>query len=257
MWTDDPQRSCKEWLVCRCGRECGGALVWFEGFAWCEVVERNPQESSWKALLAAGTLVATSCLPLNSHPHSLKLMCNLCGKCRLNKQSKDSFVSTRVWFVFLHVCSHVALVQLREFRPGSFCLFQSRVWNSDILMFISFLFSPSPYLQGGDRNKVQIFVFPGLTRFHIVLRALSLFSCLTALATLKYRKITQGHSSEKQNCHQLGCWREESHMAEGWQWEGMWGAEVSEAVLPLPRCKRSVLQDSFCTSFAHQDQRLG
>lgn len=139
-------------------------------------------------MLAAGTLVATSCLPLNSHPHSFKMMCNLCGKRRLNKQSKDSSVSTRVQFVFLHVCSHVGPVQLCEFRPGSFCLFPSRVWDSDTLLFISLLFSPSPYLQGGDRTKVQIFVLPGLTRFYIVLRALSLFSCLSALATLKYRK---------------------------------------------------------------------
>lgn len=52
--------------------------------------------------------------------------------------------------------------------------------------FLSFL--PSPYLHGGGGTEVQIFVFPGLTRFYTVLRALSLFSCLIALSTLKHRR---------------------------------------------------------------------
>lgn len=77
------------------------SVRWWEGI-WC----------SQKPLLAAETVVAASCLPINSQPCSLKLMCNLCGKCRLNNQSKDSLMSTRAQFILLNVCSHVGPAQL-------------------------------------------------------------------------------------------------------------------------------------------------
>lgn len=107
-------------------------------------------------------------------------MCNLCGKCRLNNQSKDSLMSTRAQFILLNVCSHVGPAQLWEFGTSSFCLFPSRERNSDVWGFFFFFFSSPfyfffPYLQG-DRAKAQIFVFPGLTHFNVVLRTCSLLS---------------------------------------------------------------------------------
>lgn len=95
-------------------------------------------------------------------------------------------MSTRAWFILLSVCSHVGSVQLYKFGASSFCLFPSREWNSVVLFFLSFLLSP--YLHGGGGTEAQIFVFPGLTHFYTELRALSLFSCLTALSTLKHRR---------------------------------------------------------------------
>lgn len=95
-------------------------------------------------------------------------------------------MSTRAWFILLNVYSHVGSVQLYKFGARSFCLFPSREWNSVVLFFLSFLLSL--YLHGGGGTEAQIFVFPGLTHFYTELRALSLFSCLTALSTLKQRR---------------------------------------------------------------------
>lgn len=161
---------------------------------WCDS-KALLSKSFWKGIhgkalenlcLQHKLLLQPPALPLNSHPHSLKMMCNLCGKCRFNNQSEDSFMSTRAWFILLNVCSHVGSIQRCEFGTGSFCLFPYREWNSVVLFFLSFF--PSPCLPGGGGTEVQIFVFPGLTRFYTVLRALSLFSCLTALSTLKHRR---------------------------------------------------------------------
>lgn len=52
----------------------------------------------------------------------------------------------------------------------------SHLKNGIQLHFFNFSFYFfSPYLQG-DRTEVQIFVFPGLTHFNVVLEAPSLFS---------------------------------------------------------------------------------
>lgn len=128
---------------------CQGAPgVWVQ--PWCDS-KALLSKSFWKGVhgkalenlcLQHKLLLQPPTLPLNSHPHSLKMMCNLCGKCRFNYQSKDSFMSTRAWFILLNVCSHVGSVQLCKFGAGSFCLFPSREWNSVVLFFISFFFPP-------------------------------------------------------------------------------------------------------------------
>lgn len=115
---------------------------------------------------------------------------------------------------------------------GAFCLFPSREWNSVVLFFLSFF--PSPYLRGGGGTEVQIFVFPGLTRFYMVLRVLSLFSCLTALSTLKHRRNFKVSHLRNKTIMSMAA-EHPLHTAELWHWEGMWGAEVSEAVRILPQ----------------------
>lgn len=158
-------------------------------------------------------------------------MCNPCGKCRLNNQLKDSFVSTRAWFILLNVCSHVGPVQL-EFGTSSFCLFLSREWNSDALFVLSFFFSSPPITRVVNwRTNICLswsntFLYSAESSFFIQLCNCSVH--------LKIQKKAQGPSSQKQNCYELGWWIE-MHMAEAWQWEGMWGAEVSKAVLTLPQ----------------------
>lgn len=108
----------------------------------------------------------------------------------------------------------------------------SHLENGIQLYFFSFL--PSPYLRGGGGTEVQIFVFPGLTRFYTELRALSLFSCLIALSTLKHRRnFKVSHLRNKTLMSVAG--ESPLHTAEPWHWEGMWGAEVSEAVPTLPQ----------------------
>lgn len=217
-WTDNPNG------LARSGWRVGAAESVVE--PWCDS-KALLSKSFWKGIrgkalenlcLQHKLLLQPPALPLNSHPHSLKMMCNLCGKCRFNNQSKDSFTSTRAWFILLYVCSHGGSVQLGEFGTSSFCLFPCREWNSGVLFFLSFF--PSPYLHGGGGTEVQIFVFPGLTRFYAMLRAPSLFSCLTALSTLKHRRnFKVSHLRNKTIMSVAG--EQPLHTAEPWHWEGM------------------------------------
>lgn len=145
-WTDNPNG------LARSGWRVGVAESVVE--PWCDS-KALLSKSFWKGIrgkalenlcLQHKLLLQPPALPLNSHPHSLKMMCNLCGKCRFSNQSKDSFTSTRAWFILLYVCSHGGSVQLGEFGTSSFCLFPCREWNSDVLFFLSFFPLPlSPW----------------------------------------------------------------------------------------------------------------